>query len=100
MIWSSNDPFYLPPLPIHYSDYGTFIFQKDGRGVLKTKTDGAYSIEYVNTDKTLTIIKNGETIVYDLDWKPNSFTITSNITKYDAAVPYTVMEKYECKKNK
>lgn len=80
---------------------GTFTFKKDGSGQLLLTIDGEAEIAFFNyivSETTLTLIYDGEPVLFQMDWKKNGMTITNKeVYSYDSTT-YTYTEKYVLKK--
>lgn len=84
-----------------HDNCGTMNFNKNGSGKLAFNFNGSTnttSFTYSIDGDKLTMVADGETIVYDLDWSKNAFTI-----KYyrpqsaDGEIPYK-SKKFICEK--
>lgn len=84
-----------------YNDCGTMDFNKNGSGKLTFKTNNytnVTSFVYSVAGDKLTMVADGETIVYDLSWSKNAFTIEYyRPASADYTIPYK-SKKYICKK--
>lgn len=78
---------------------GSIVFKKDGTGILTSIDESEVEtmpFTYTNTKETLTMVREGESITYTMEWSKNTLKLTwkttwidQTLTDGDVTVNYT-----------